>query len=123
MISERDLKDPVSFAMRRRSTGAIKAALEELDPDYAGNIDPRASAYDTLDEILRDEDIRMRIAFIILHRFYWEYLKPGSRKRITALEKELYPKGVRHGAKVRRNAAFPAEPVLVTIGDHRLDQV
>ncbi|MFC1808134.1 4Fe-4S cluster-binding domain-containing protein, partial [Candidatus Omnitrophota bacterium] len=88
IVSGREARDPIFRAMREHGPSFVLDILREIVPTvpfrrYA-NADP---AY-ALDEILMDEDLRMKLCFAILRDSkYAGTLYPESQQKVDALEK------------------------------------
>ena len=122
-VSEREGKDPVLRAVRGLSAVVLKVMLERLDPSWSNHVELKALPYDILDQILANEETRLRAAFLFLRWCYWEDLTQASQEAVAALEREWFPQGFLTGAAF--GPALPFVPLsdLVAASNKSLEQI
>ncbi|MEI8176768.1 MAG: hypothetical protein WCG78_07890, partial [Candidatus Omnitrophota bacterium] len=82
-----------------------------IDPEYAQRISVFASPYDTLDELLVDEDMRLRVTFGLLRYECWDSLTKRSQEAVAALEARFFPQGLQ----------LPGRQIPVSTGGDRAE--
>lgn len=122
VIRERESKDPIFATMREPGTLRIVELLKEIDPDSLEGADEFAQPYDTLDEVLSDETLRIRLMFALLKQDYWYKLTPESREKISNIEAEFEASLAERAAKrVPELVVFEANVAGWLKGVHAID--